>query len=202
MCRLGICVEGMTERIFVRDVLGPHLAGFGIWAHTLDLRGSVSLDRLAVVLPEAVANFDFLSTLFDYYGFKRRGHHTVDTLEAAMLGLVSEPSRPRLLPYVQRYEFEALLFAVPEETVAAVRASSAELLAMQAAVKACGEPEAINDSPQTSPSHRLQQIFSGRFNKPTHGPAIVAAAGLPAIRAECPRFDAWVTRLESLGSQV
>lgn len=202
MRRLGICVEGMTERIFVRDVLAPHLAGFGIWTNTLDLRGSVSLDRLADILPDAVGNFDYLSTLVDFYGFKRRGNHTVDSLETAILQLLPEHTHHRVLPYVQRYEFEALLFAVPEATVAAVHGADKELRAMLAVLKSCGDPETINDSPQTSPSHRLQEIFSGRFNKPTHGPAIVAAAGLPAIRAQCPRFDAWVTRLEALGGQA
>lgn len=199
MRRLGICVEGMTERFFVRDVLRPHLANFGIWVNTFDLRGSVSLDRLGTVLPDVVANFDHVSTLFDFYGFKRRGNHTVDSLETAILNLLPEHAQHRLLPYVQRYEFEALLFAVPEETAAAVHGSATELRAIQSVVKACGKPEEINDSPQTSPSHRLQQIFKGRFNKPVHGPAIVAKAGLPAIRAQCPRFDAWIGKLEALG---
>ncbi|MBK6653359.1 DUF4276 family protein [Zoogloea sp.] len=200
--RLGICVEGMTERIFVRDVLTPHLAGFGLWTNTLDLRGNVSLDRLADILPGAVGNFDYLSTLVDFYGFKRRGKHTVDSLETAMVQLVSEHLRHRMLPYVQRYEFEALLFAVPENTVAAIHGSDRELRAMFEVLRSCGDPESINDGLQTSPSHRLLEIFSGRFNKPTHGPAIVAAAGLTAIRARCPRFDAWIARLEALGGQA
>lgn len=58
--------------------------------------------------------------------------------------------------------------------------------------------EEINDSPQTSPSHRLLQ-WMPRYRKPLQGPPIIELVGLPIIRAQCPRLDAWVTRLEQLG---
>ena len=32
------------------------------------------------------------------------------------------------------------------------------------------------------------------------GPQIAQAIGLSTIRAQCPRFDAWVTRLEALAT--
>jgi len=198
MTRLGISVEGATEREFVSRLLRPHLARFGVTATGIDLRGNVSLDKIRGVLPALMGQFHHVSTLYDFYGFKRRGELSIDQLELAIGELVQPDWRTRLLPYVQRYEFEALLFAVPRHAVDWLQGSAAQLLAMQDAVKRSGSPELVNDSVETSPSHRMQKLFAG-YDKKLHGPEIVELAGLAAIRKECPRFDTWVTRLESLG---
>lgn len=198
MTRLGISVEGATEREFVSRLLRPHLARFGVTATGIDLRGNVSLDKIRGVLPALMGQFHHVSTLYDFYGFKRRGELSIDQLELAIGELVQPDWRTRLLPYVQRYEFEALLFAVPQHAVDWLQGSAAQLLAMQDAVKRSGSPELVNDSVETSPSHRMQKLFAG-YDKKLHGPEIVELAGLAAIRKECPRFDTWVTRLESLG---
>lgn len=55
----------------------------------------------------------------------------------------------------------------------------------------CGEAEAINDSPNTSPSHRLRKL-SPRFKKTTTGIAIAKEVGLEQMRESCPLFNAWV----------
>jgi hypothetical protein len=202
MMRLGISVEGSTERLFVSQLLQPHLADFNIHVQAISLNGNVSLDRIRSELPALLGSFDQVSTLYDFYRFKRRGNRTVLELEAAIAELIADNAqRSRLTPYVQLYEFEALLFAVPEITVGHLRGSEKDSKKMQAAVKTCGSPEGVNDSPETSPSHRIAALFP-HFDKPLHGPEIIELAGLAAIRAECPRFNAWISRLENLGSQA
>ncbi len=73
-----------------------------------------------------------------------------------------------------------------------------------AAVTVCGGAEQINDDPQTAPSKRLAAFFldhlNQRYDKPfhVHGPLLALEVGLPAIRAACPRFDTWLSRLEQL----
>ena len=52
---------------------------------------------------------------------------------------------------------------------------------------------------ETAPSKRITQILP-HYNKVVHGPQIAQTVGLPTIRRECPRFSAWVTRLESLAA--
>ncbi|MDW5416742.1 DUF4276 family protein [Iodobacter sp. CM08] len=197
MIRLGISTEGATEREFVSRVLRPHLAAFGIQATGVDLRGNVSLDKIRPVLPALLGSFDVVSSMYDFYQFKGRDNRSIDELEAAILALVSQEQQARFIPYVQRYEFEALLFSVPEQTVSWLQGSAATLVNMQEAVRRCGSPELVNDSPQTSPSHRMKSLFAG-YDKKLHGPDIVELAGLAAIRSECPRFDGWLSRLESL----
>lgn len=200
MIRLGISVEGATEREFVSRLLRPHLARFDVTATAIDLRGNVSLDKIRGVLPALLGGFDYVSTLYDFYRFKGRGELSIEQLELAIGELVQPDWRMRLVPYVQRYEFEALLFAVPQQAVDWLQGSAVQLVAMQDAVKRSGSPELVNDSYETSPSHRMQKLFSG-YDKKLHGPEIVELAGLAAIRKECPRFDAWVAQLERLGKQ-
>jgi hypothetical protein len=60
-------------------------------------------------------------------------------------------------------------------------------------------PEDVNDGAQTAPSKRLETLIAG-YRKTVHGPPAVASAGLTALRTSCPRFGAWVTRLEALGA--
>lgn len=75
------------------------------------------------------------------------------------------------------------------------------------AVSRAGGPERVNDSPRTAPSKRLEQWierhapvhmrYSDR-TKVRHGAGLAVRLGLPAIRKACPRFDAWLSRLEGL----
>ena len=197
MKRLGISVEGATEREFVNRLLRPHLLRHGVDAKAIDLRGNVSLDKIRGVLPALLGGCDHVSTLYDYYRFKGRGARTVDELEAAIGELVEPDRSSRLTPYVQRYEFEALLFAVPKHAVDWLQGTPAQLSEMEEAVRRSGSPELVNDSVETSPSHRMQKLFAG-YDKKLHGPEIIELAGLELVRAECTRFDAWLTRLEQL----
>ena len=197
MIRLGVSTEGATEREFVNKVLRPHLDPYGIETTAVSLNGNVSLDRIRSILPVLFSGFERVSTLYDFYGFKSRARRTVEQLEAA-IGALAEPGlRSRLLPYVQLHEFEALLFAVPEQTVEWLQAPRTALAAMRDAVRRAGTAENINDSPLTSPSHRLKDLFTG-YDKKLHGPEIVELAGLDAVRAQCPRFDRWIRQLEQL----
>jgi hypothetical protein len=197
MTRLGISVEGATEREFVSRVLRPHLAACGITVTAIDLRGNVSLDKIRGVLPALLGSFEYVSTFYDFYGFKGREDRSIEQLEAAMGALVDANRRERLIPYVQRYEFEALLFAVPQQAVDLMGGTQAQLEEMQQAVRRAGSPELVNDSVETSPSHRMKKHFSG-YDKKLHGPEIMALAGLATVRKECPRFDAWMKKLEQL----
>ena len=63
-------------------------------------------------------------------------------------------------------------------------------------------PEHINDNRHTSPSHRfIRAIPEYRNRKADVGPAATLAIGLPHLRATCPQFDAWISKLEALGKQ-
>lgn len=49
----------------------------------------------------------------------------------------------------------------------------------------------INNSVETSPSHRLERIIKG-YNKIVYGVCLAEAIGLAQIREKSPRFNRWL----------
>jgi Domain of unknown function (DUF4276) len=197
MIRLAVSVEGATERTFVNTLLRQHLSSFGIAATAIELGGNVSLDRIRNHLKPLIHNFEFVSTCYDFYGFKKRGDRTIGELESEIAGLVDEENRHRLIPYVQQFEFEALMFSSVDAFREWMEASETQCRELQQILTDCGSPEQIDDGPQTSPSHRLRALFP-KYDKTLHGPEILEWTGLKVVRSFCPRFNDWITRIESL----
>lgn len=197
MIRLGVSVEGATEREFVQRVISPHLAAFNVTATPIDMRGRVSLDRIAHEITPLIYSFDRVTTFYDYYGFRKREGRTVETLEEAMAGLAPQGRRHLFIPYIQCYEFEALVLAAPEAAEAHLRAPglAGKLTEIR---NRCGGAEWVNDGRDTCPSRRIQEA-APRYDKKLHGPLIIASAGLASVRSEAPRFDSWLSRIEALG---
>ena len=110
----------------------------------------------------------------------------------------------QFIPYVQLHEFEALVFSDPRamaDRLAAVKQTSPDRLfgVFSSIVEEAGGPEDINDHHHTCPSKRIMGIVAG-YGKPLHGPLITQQIGLDVLRAKCPHFGAWLTKLESLGN--
>ena len=155
-----------------------------------------------------------VSTLCDLYGlpddFPDRGHQPGDAnpgsrcgrLEQAMVRDIAGSSDDcgvwRLIPYIQSHEFEALVLAATHCLVDLFDADDqrAGLLTLQAETSGI-PPEDINDSPLTSPSHRLRRLIPG-YRKAVDGPDAIELAGLHTVRTVCPRFNDWLSRLERL----
>lgn len=136
----------------------------------------------------------------------RKGAHVEDALLHDVASNAGKDFRPELfVPYVQVHEFEALLFADTAVTAAVLAStgagSQADLTArLQAVVEGAGQPEAINDHRDTCPSRRITAIAPA-YDKLLFGPIIAGRIGLDALKAACPHFGQWLTRLESLGAK-
>ncbi len=211
MIRLAVSVEGPTEEEFVKTVLLDHLRPMAIEiqpvligrARTSDKGGgNVTIDRLASEMASLYRSFDTVTSLVDFYGFRDKGGRTVQELENDLHIEVGNRiggswNETKVFPYVQQYEFEGLLFAdveafgglidVPDESVVALRRIRGQFRT----------PEDINDDPNMAPSKRIVGAIP-RFRKSVHGPQVAETMGLESMRAECPRFNEWVSRLESL----
>ena len=62
-------------------------------------------------------------------------------------------------------------------------------------------PEQINDGDDTAPSKRIIRVIPQYKNeKATAGPYVANKIGLPRLRRECPHFNQWMCRLETLGA--
>ena len=200
MVRLAISVEGRTEARFVDMLLVPHLRNKKIHATPLLLGqsgGSVSLSRVGKDLNRLARSFDRVTTLYDFYGFKGKSvAETKDSLEQKILDSVAKPLRDRILPYIQMYEFEGLLFSSPEAMKTTIQEDGVQGWAQGVLNGFGGNPEAINDSRQTAPSKRLSSRTG--YMKTVHGPGIAKETGLDVLRQTCAGFDSWLKRLESL----
>jgi hypothetical protein len=142
--------------------------------------------------------------MYDYHGFPEwaNAHLEADKstrmsiLENGMRGDLSVAVRPKFIPYVQLHEFEALVYS--DHAVFSNYYSPSEFahngLAALAALCA-NAPETINDGLTTAPSKRLITNIPA-YDKVNDGAELASLIGLPAIRHNCPRFDAWITQLE------
>lgn len=201
MVRIGISVEGTTEERFVEMVLSPYLAQKNIYITPISMNGDVKLDRVKSELKKIGNSFDYVTTFYDFYGFKGKlQEDTKASLEQKMLEHAHPSIQGKLIPYVQMYEFEGLLFSSPIAMHNTLNQPnfdpSVETWASNILMQFGNDPEKINDSPQTAPAKRLESNTS--YRKTTHGPNIAKEIGIAKLRDSCVGFNGWLNSLEQL----
>ena len=221
MKRALVLVEGSTESNFVKQVLLEYFLALGLHlAPTIartkqvvtgrDFRGGVTsfgkfkndLSRLIYSRGDAL-----VTTMIDYYrlppDFPALGSRAtapalerVQQIEEAIRNHFGAP--PNFIPYLSLHEFEALLFASPDDTARSIAVPNlaGELSAIRAAFDT---PEDINDRPEFAPSKRILGVFPG-YQKTLHGPVATRRIGLARLRAECAHFNAWITEMEAFAA--
>jgi hypothetical protein len=224
MRRLHVLAEGQTEEAFVNQVLAPHLAGHGVVAdvrcvttrrdrHRPDrvyrggMRdfGKVQRDLDRWMAEDRGAAF---TTMFDLYALPQDFPGYVDAarlkdpyarvrhLEQALAATFGEP---RLIPYIQLHEFEALLFSDPEKFDWQYIEHGPQIARLAEVARQFDSPELIDDGAQTAPSKRIiAEIPEYAFQKSTAGPLIAVHIGVEKMRERCPHFAEWLAALESL----
>ncbi|CAC9572681.1 DUF4276 family protein [thiotrophic endosymbiont of Bathymodiolus puteoserpentis (Logatchev)] len=199
MVRLLISVEGHSEYKFTNEVIVPHLAEHhGVFAETQNMRGSISIDKIRQKLNSLIHNHDFTTTLYDFYGFKRAsGDETKQTLEEKIKQSIKKDQRNKIIPYIQMYEFEALLFSDNEKMAAGLGTQKDWI---DAVLSEFYDIEKINNSKETAPSKRIGK--HAQYIKTQHAPLILKQIGLANIRSKCQGFDTWLTQLENLSKQI
>ena len=207
MIRLAISVEGQTEEGFVNGVLAEHLRTRGVDPQPILVNhrgGDVSIDRLASDMAKLHWMHEYVTSLVDFYGFRDKNNATPDELEKRIDEAVNQKiqrswNQSRVFPYVQKHEFEGLLFSESNVFSNLIGASQDALKELERIRSWFPTPEDINDGDTTAPSKRIVSLIPG-YRKRRDGPFLARKIGLDKIRAECPRFNVWLTRLESLGN--
>ena len=213
MTRLAISVEGRTEEEFVKTVLLDHLRPMAIEIQPVLIGrarnadeggGNVTIDRLTSEMASLYRSFDAVTSLVDFYGFRDKGGRTVQELETHLHSEVGTRiggswNETKVFPYVQRHEFEGLLFADVEAFGELIDVPNGSVEVLRRVRGQFPTPEDINDDRNTAPSRRIVGAIPG-YRKPVHGPQVAEIVGLAAIRAECPRFNEWLSRLESISN--
>lgn len=199
MVRIGISVEGTTEERFIKILLEPYLSQKGIYVTPVCINGNVSVDRVKHEIEKLAYSFDYVTTFYDFYGFKHKNlDETKVTLESKIRESVKEGLREKLIPYIQMYEFEGLLFSCPESIATVLQDEALYSWANKVLIEFENNPEKINNSRETAPSKRFE--LAAKYRKTTHGPNISKQIGLAKMRKMCTGFDDWLTNLEALSN--
>ncbi|SFN79054.1 DUF4276 family protein [Xenorhabdus japonica] len=213
-------VEGKTEQIFVEKILQPYLAEKMIFISATQVSkpgqkgGDVRFSRVRKDIEMHLKQRPdtYVTTFIDYYGThewpgletlnrqwepkKIAEHLYLSTQNEIHPFLFAQRADERFIPYIVMHEFEALLFSDKEILANELNIHVQEI---EQILRECGEPESINNSPQTAPSKRLEKwSANGTFGKTTTGIAIAEKIGIPKMREKCPLFNEWLCRFEIL----
>jgi len=217
MKKVLILVEGQAEETFVTEVLGPHLQKVRVdvipkLATTKRVKGGpnfkggvITYGRIRNDLTRLLGDTSAakVTTMLDLYrlpkDFPGRNRVSKGSCYKRVKYLENkwqeDIGHRKFLPYLELYEFEAMVFTDPQQIAQAFpdKIVLPELFKIKAKFRS---PEEIND--QAPPSKRIIKLVP-EYEKPLHGPLIILSIGLDRIRAECPHFDDWLTQLEALG---
>ena len=215
-----IIVEGQTEQTFVRELLAPEMAFQGIFLHPVLIGkpghkgGNIRFERATKDIGGFLKQrYDtHISTMFDYFRLDPSwpgnanmqscptAIEKAEKIENATLAKIKElfPDHnieERFIPYIEMHEFETLLFSNASILASEIGVDTGKI---EDILDKFGEPEEIDDGPDTAPSKRLMSLRRG-YRKVAMGKTIAEAIGISTMREKCPHFDRWLARLEQLG---
>lgn len=224
LIRVNIVAEGQAEQAFVRELLTEPLSSLGVYPvarcvftgrkHGQVYRGGMTTYARAKGDIERWLKDDpsgYVTTMFDLYGLPHDfpapsqatsthdPYHKARVLEAS---LAADIQNHHFIPYIQLHEFEGLLFSDVSAIEAVVRTYNpySRLAELQQIRAQFTTPEEIDDGEQTAPSKRLKSLYPA-YEKVLFGSRIAQGIGLDTLRRECPHFNEWLSKLESLAGQ-
>ena len=211
MPRLIFIVEGDSEQRFINEHLVSYLAlkfpGVSMHAQKITTNrkknvkgGNVNYELLKNEIRRTYAQGGVLITTFmdffrlptDFPGYTQDVKQISQIEDAIRVDCNSIIPPSSFLPYIQKHEFETLLFANSAGFSKVVDA--VEMNEILKVLKKFSTPEDINGSPETAPSKRLLSIF--KYKKVADSALVMKDVDIDALRKQCPKFDAWVSRLE------
>jgi hypothetical protein len=215
MKRLRIVTEGGTEETFVNEILRPHLfenqifdvAGLRIQTSQGHKGGFVNYQHLkndvtrilkeSNVVVSTFVDFFRIPTSMPDYELTTQAIKADQKIEILENGLIKDINHPNFIPYIQKFEFEALLFS-NNQGFSSMYNEPSIAQATQAIIDEYDNPEEINNHPNTAPSKRIQKILAEQgmtYDKVFEGNLIALEIGIHTILEKCPRFRAWVEKL-------
>lgn len=207
---LIILVEGDTEEEFVKESLLPHFISQGVYDVTpikISTKagfkgGFVNYDHLkrdaSLLLKQR--NETILTTFLDYFRVPpnipkyedcRKIHDINGVLECLEQAMGNDIGNDRFHPYLQKHEFEALLFS---SNAGFQKYHPQVARETQKIINAYPNPEEINNNPTTAPSKRILNLITS-YNKVLEGNIMALEIGINTILQKCPRFNSWIETL-------
>ncbi len=212
---LYVYCEGPTEALFVARVLNPKfLEPCGKFATAVTADGLRPFGKVQADLQDLLRNRAArVTTLIDYYamppdypGMPHRplppGNRAIvfaeiTRLENALTAALD--NEPHFIANYCLHEIESLAFTSPEAiNEQHRRINNSSILPQVAQILSAvqGNPELVNDSPTTSPSHRLEALWPpGQYQKTVDSIGIMQRIPFQHLLNSCQHFAAWAARL-------
>jgi hypothetical protein len=212
-----VLCEGQTEESFCKEVLYNQFVNQNVYIIPIlcaTKRSSVKkyaggVSTFAKIKDELLLlcrqhKNEYITAMFDCYGLPKDTpgleiqendpYQKVLQIEKAVN---DEISQPNCFFWLTLHEFEGLLFSNPAAFSAI--ASDREVAALQSIRDSVASPELIDNGRDSSPSKRLYRIVPN-YAKVLHGIELIRVIGMDAIQKQCPHFDAWIRRIQSLSA--
>ena len=211
MIRVHVFCEGQTEELLIREILLPYFQRTRIDLNPIIIRtspqgkGGVSsygkikwqIDKNCKEDPSA-----WVTTMLDFYGLPKdfpsqsTGGDSTDRARMIENAFQVDIGQKNFFANIIVHEFEGLLFSDPRAFGSWF--DDREIVDSISQIKQKFEtPEHIDDGQHSAPSKRILEICE-TYDKVLHGSLIALDIGLDSIRKECPRFDLWIKKIESL----
>lgn len=214
MKKIFIVVEGYTELEFVKSVLADYIkerVDQDVLIIPLPVSTNADLGKKGggnsykhwkkelLKLTQVIEN-RIVTTFMDYYALpdnfpsqdeckkKISVDEKIACLEQEAKNDIA-PNNYKFFPYIQKHEFESLLFSSNKGFESCYEKKVADQTAQ--IIKQYENPEEINDNPQTAPSKRLLDIVP-EYDKILDGNIIALEIGIHQILEKCPRFRNWI----------
>ncbi|HDZ4981167.1 TPA: DUF4276 family protein [Campylobacter jejuni] len=218
--RCYVICEGQSEEKFINETLGSYFYNANIYLIPLTIPtskghkgGALSYDRVVDFIIKKLKQDPqaFMTTMFDYYGlddeFLKENTMNADIYECIEKiqknfdeAIRQKCDTNQFFSYIQPHEFESLLFSDITKILKADAEWDERLICeLEDIIKKYDNPELINNSKETSPSHRLKKIFScPSYKKVLHGSKIAKEIGIDNIRSKCQHFNQWCKKIHNL----
>ena len=216
MKRIIIICEGLTEIEFCKKLLRSHFFVLNIEIQCWSLSGNISWGRLKnqIMLTLKQDATAYVTTFIDLYGLnkpelfpnwddaillKKDPYQRIEKLEQSMADAFHDNVKHRFIPNFILHEFEGLLFNelshFESEFDDNKFKNKAELVRV---LNEFTNPELINETKETSPSHRLTDVIFNKFSKTIDGISLAERIGLNRIRQKSAHFNEWISKLEKV----
>lgn len=223
-----VLCEGQTEQGFVKSVLKPYLLANGVISvksilintnkKKVTTGGMFSFNQVHSNLEIEMRTYvdneyerHIFTTMFDYYALPStfpeydKSQNIADKYERIKLledSFAQYENETRFIPYIQLHEFEALVFCglyyLPEKYPGCEK----RIKPLKDELEKTGNPELINNNPNTAPSKRIIKAIEGNkakaichYNKPMTGKYITQRIGIEKLREMCPHFNDWIEKI-------
>lgn len=225
---LHILCEGQTEERFVKEVLSPYLQQFNIYPKPILLLTSKKKNARGGMLSYAQVKRDLtilqkqfrdnnsehhmFTTMFDYYALPDDFPGVEESIEIqdvrSRISFLEDKFAEELggsafIPYIQLHEFEALLFVDIIKLQTEYPLSCEKIRVLKKETDIYGDPEMINNSPDTAPSKRIIAALSQdyHYNKVQSGATVTSAIGIEALLENCQHFKKWIENIKRIAAQ-